>query len=294
MVRRLLLVLLAVSCMAVYAVPAKAIVLDFYDNVAAPPGFYGLAYYNYYDMPKMRDNSGGNVQTSRGDNLNLSVQTMALRPVYFWNGLGTTWAINAIIPFGSATGNNLTTGAKQTSSGLGDVLISPAVFLFQHEKTGTYLSFWEFVSAPTGAFSKTRAAQGGPNLGLGYWYFEQELAFATSFYEKSPFSFDMNINYFLKASTSDMSPGDSLEIEGIFGYGLTNMFRVGAYGAYYGDVQKSKMFGQTWDKAEYWRAGPSFSYGTEKWGFNFRYVYDFSAENAPQGSQAWLRFNYAF
>lgn len=283
------LVLVGIMCGS-----SRAIVLDFYDNVAAPPGFYGLAYYNFYDAPKLKDDSGRTVKTATGDDISMTMNVVSLRPVVYLKGLDTLWAFNAVIPFGKMEQRNLSTGATETSSGLGDILIGPAVFLFQHEKTGTFLSFWEFVSVPTGDYSRIRAIEGGPNLGYKYWYLQHQLAFATSFVEKSKWSYDMNVSYFQKFNTTDLKPGDSMEFEGILGYGITDAFRVGAYARYWFDLKGSTSYDVDSDKVKIFSAGPSIAYAKEKWGLNLRYVYDFDVKNSVQGSQVWLRFNYSF
>jgi hypothetical protein len=294
MKRNGLLVVISLFLVGAFFTPSNAIVLDFQDNVACPPGFYGLAYYNYVDQPKLKDNSGNTVKTATGDDLDLTVHVGSLRPVYYWKGLGTLFAANVIVPFGEASARNFATGRRQSSSGLGDILFGPAVFLYTHEKTGTALSFWEFASAPTGDYSKRRAEEGGPNLGLNYWYLQHQLAFSTVFYDKSPWSFDMNINYYQKFNASQVKPGDSFEPEAIVGYGLTDALRVGVYARYFFDLQKSEYFGAETDKAKIFSAGPSIAYSTPKWGVNFRYIHDFEAKNAPKGSQIWLRANYVF
>jgi len=286
--------LLSIIFICIFCSGSQAIVLDFYDNVACPPGFYGLAYYNFYDAPKLKDDSGENVKTATGDDFDMTMHVLSLRPVVYWKGLNTLWAFNAVIPFGQMEARNLTTGEKERSTGMGDVLIGPAVFLFQHEKSMTFLSFWEFVSVPTGDYSRTRAIEGGPNLGYKYWYLQHQLAFATSFAEKSKVSYDMNVNYFQKFSTSDLKPGDSMEFEGILGYGITDSIRVGAYARYWFDLQGSTNYDVDADKVKIFGAGPSIAYSKEKWGLNLRYIYDFEAENTTKGSQVWLRFNYSF
>lgn len=292
--KRIGLCFLSLIFVCVMCAPSKAIVLDFYDNVAAPPGFYGLVYYNFYDAPKLKDDSSRTVKTATGDDLSMTLNVASLRPVVYFKGFDMLWALNAVIPFGKIEAKNFTTGDTEESSGLGDILVGPAVFLFRHEKSGTFLSFWEFVSIPTGDYSRIRAIEGGPNLGYKYWYLQHQLAFATSFAEKSKWSYDMNISYFQKLSTADIKPGDSMEIEGILGYGITDAIRVGAYARYWFDLQDSTSFDVDSDKVKIFSAGPGIAYMKEKWGVNLRYVYDFDVKNSPQGSQVWLRFNYSF
>jgi len=279
-----------------YAVPSKALVLDFYDNVAAPPGFYSLFYFNYVDQPRLVDNAGKNTQGGPAGNQNydLSAEIAILRPVYYFKGLGMLWAFNAIIPYGKVQARDLATGDKESSTGLGDINIGPAVFLYQNDKTMTYVSFWEFVSLPTGDYSKDRAMASGANMGYNHVYLEHELAFSTSFVENSKVSYDMNINYFTHFNGPDIHPADVLECEGILGYGITNNLRAGIYATYWAELEKAKMFGVEYDKRTFFSVGPSIAYSKEKWGVNFRWVEDVMAKNGPEGRQFFLRFNYSF
>lgn len=287
---------IAICCFVLlFSVQARAIVLDFLDNVACPPGLYGLAYYSYYTAPDLKDDGGHNLKTASGKDLDLTLHQLALRPVYYGKAGSALWAANAIVPVGRLEARNFTTERKQSSSGIGDIMFGPAIFLFQEEKSMTALSFWEFVSAPTGPFSKGRARQYGTNYGLGYWYLQHQLAFATSFYDKSPISYDMNISYYQKFDGNHQEPADSMEVEGILGYGITPAIRVGVYGVYYWDLKKGEdINGYDILKKKAFSAGPSIAYGTEKWGLNFRWVKDFDVENTTKGDYLFLRFSYAF
>lgn len=292
-------VLLAALCwfMLLFAGQARAIVLDFGDNVACPPGFYGLAYGTYYNAKDYKDDDGDTVRVGPLGNkhLDLSLWQLALRPLWYGKLGNFLVAANVIIPFGRLEARNPTTGRTQTSSGLGDISFSPAIFLFTDEKSGTAISYWPFASAPTGPFKKSRLRDGGAtNYGLGYWYIQHQLAFYTNFCEKSPWTYDMNINYYQKLNGNRQDPGDSMEVEGILGYGITPTIRVGAFATYYWDLNKSEIYGAEVDKKRAFSAGPSIAYGTEKWGLNFRWVRDFTAENTTKGDYLFLRASYAF
>jgi hypothetical protein len=270
-------------------------VLDFLDNVLAPPGFYTVGYYNFYTAPDLKDDDGHNLKTASGKDLDLTLHQFILRPVYYGKTGCALWALNAIIPIGQIEARNYTTGRSESSGGIGDIAFGPAIFLFQHEKSGTALSFWEFVSAPTGSFKKSRAREYGTNYGLGYWYLQHQLAFATSFFEKSPLSYDMNVNYYMKLNGNDQKPADSMEVEGILGYGITPALRVGVYGTYYWDLKKGEdVNGFDILKKKAFSAGPSIAYGTEKWGLNLRWVRDFDVKNGPKGDYIFLKASYAF
>jgi hypothetical protein len=274
-----------------FVFPVQATVLDFQDNVANPPGFYGYAYYNNYTAGRLTDNTGKKVA-----DLDLSYNVGTLKPSYYFKLWDRTFALSASIPFGTASARNLF-GEKERSSGLGDVVVAPAVFLYENNNTGTFVSFLENISIPTGDWSEGRAIRGGPNLGLHYWYFQHQLAFAQLF-AKGKVSYDMNINYYqrLKEPKLDTRFGDSLELEGILGYGITDRLRIGVYGDYWRDVRNTRTNGTSVDqsKRKFLSIGPSVTYGTEKWAFHFRFVPDVISENGPKGVQTWVRFLYSF
>jgi hypothetical protein len=71
---------------------------------------------------------------------------------------------------------------------------------------------------------------------------------------------------------------------------------VGVYADYWTDVNATKIDGIKIEdsKRKFFGIGPSLSYGTDKWSFNFRFVPDVIAENGPKGYQTWLRFFYTF
>ncbi len=108
----------------------------------------------------------------------------------------------------------------------------------------------------------------------------------------------MNINYYqrLKEPKLDTRFGDSLEFEGILGYGITDQLRIGIYGDFWVDVRNTRVNGTSVDqsKRKFLSIGPSITYGTEKWALHLRFVPDVISENGPKGVQTWLRFLYSF
>ena len=272
-------------------VQVDGVQLDFQDNVASPPGFYGAFYYNNYTADRLTDHTGKKVS-----DLNLSYNVGTLKPAYYFKLWDRTFAINASIPFGTVSSSN-SLGEKERSSGLGDITVSPGIFLYENNQKGTFLSFWEVVSIPTGNWSEGRALRGGPNLGLHCWYLEHQLSFAQLLW-KGKVSYDMNINYFqrFKEPRLDTQAGDSFEVEGILGYGITDKLRGGVYVDYWTDVQDTKVHATKIhdSRRRFVSVGPSLTYGTEKWAVHFRFVPDAMSENGPKGYQTWLRFLYSF
>jgi hypothetical protein len=272
-------------------IQAEAVQLDFQDNVASPPGFFGYLYYNNYTAGQLTDHTGKKVS-----GLDLSYNVVTLRPAYYLKLWNRTFAVNVSIPFGTVSSRN-SLGDKERSSGFGDITLSPGIFLYENNQTGTFLSFWEVTSMPTGNWSEGRALRAGPNLGLHYWYLQHQLSFAQLLW-KGKVSYDMNINYFqrFKEPRLDIRTGDSFEVEGILGYGITDNWRAGVYADYWTDVGDTKIDGAKKEdsKRKFFSIGPSITYGTEKWAVHFRFVPDVISENGPKGFQTWVRFLYSF
>jgi len=272
-------------------IQAEAIQLDFQDNVASPPGFSAAIYYNNYAAGRSTDHTGKKVS-----DLDLSYNVGTLKPAYYFKFWNRTFAVNASIPFGTVSSRN-SLGEKERSSGPSDITLSPGIFLYENNQTGTFLSFWEVVSMPTGNWSEGRSLRGGPNLGLHYWYLQHQLSFVQLLW-KGKVSYDMNINYFqrFKEPRLDVRAGDSFEVEGILGYGITDKLRAGVYADYWSDVRDTKIDGAKINdsKRKFFSIGPSLSYGTDKWAVHFRFVPDVMSENGPKGFQTWLRFLYSF
>jgi hypothetical protein len=282
---------MAAGLILALAIQARATVLDFGDNAASAPGFYGYLYYNNYSAEKITDHKGDSVA-----DLDLSYNVVTLKPFYYFKLLNHTLAVSVSVPFGAVSARN-SFGEKETSSGIGDIVFAPGVFLYENEKSGTYISFWENISAPAGNWSENRALRGGPNLGLHYWFLQHQLAFAQTLL-KGKISYDMNISYYQRFEEPklDLRAGDSVEVEGILGYGITDKLRAGIYADFLTDVRDMRMNGEKIDNSKrlFFDIGPALSYSTGKWSFNIRFVPDVVSENGPKGYQTWLRVLYAF
>jgi hypothetical protein len=286
-----LIVCMVVSLIVALAIPAQATVLDFGDNAASPPGFYGYLYYNNYWAKTLTDHTGDSVA-----DLDLSYNVGTIKPFYYFKLWNHTLAVTAGLPFGSVSSRN-SVGQRETSSGIGDVVFAPGIFLYENAKTGTYISFWENISAPTGNWSENRTLRGGPNLGLHYWFLQHQLAFSQTLF-KGKIGYDMNVSYYqrFEEPTLDLRAGDSVEVEGILGYGITDSLRAGIYADFWTDVRDTRVNGARIDESKrlFFGIGPSLSYSIGKFSFNFRFVPDVVSENGPKGYQTWLRAVYSF
>ncbi len=76
-------------------IQARATVLDFGDNTASAPGFYGYLYYNNYTAEKSMDHKGDTAA-----DLDLSYNVGTLKPMYYFKLWKHTVAVSAALPFG--------------------------------------------------------------------------------------------------------------------------------------------------------------------------------------------------
>lgn len=267
-----------------WAGTASAILIDPYDNILPPDGFYGLFYGNFYQADQLNDANGDKML-----DIDLTAKVSVLRGLYYGHMGKIPYALQVIVPFGEV---KETKALNQKSSGLGDITFGPAVFLVNNEESGTYLSYWLYLTAPTGEWDKNQDI----NLGGNHWYFQHQLAFEKLW---NGFVYDMNVNYYhhLEESDNDYQAPDRFEVEASLGYHVTEKLVLGVNGGGYWDLEEAEAGGSKLadSKAQRLQFGPTIGYqATERLGVNLRWTHDVSAENDTEGDDVWLRLAYAF
>ncbi len=286
---------LATFCLVValcWAGSAHAILVDPYDNVLAPDGFYALGYFNYYTADELTGPGG---EELAGSDFDLTA-TVGIARVLAYKHIGPVpLAFQVIVPFGRVEGELKFDGVTvldEDSSGLGDVIFGPGVFLYANNDSGTYLSYWFYAFAPTGEWDKDQAI----NLGGNHWYFEHQVAYNQLM---GKFVFDMNLNYYHHTEEPDTDVKDPprFELEASLAYQLTEKLILGVNGGGYWDLDEAEENGSSVSdsKAKRVQFGPTLGYQvTDKMGANLRWTHDFSAANDTKGDDVWLRVSYAF
>jgi hypothetical protein len=264
--------------------PAQAILVDPYDNVLAPDGFYGLAYLNYYTADEFTGPNG-----NKAASIDLTATVGILRPLAYFHLGPVPMAFQVIVPFGRVEEDKV---FKEDSSGLGDIVFGPGIFLYANENSMTYLSYWFYVFAPTGEWDKNQAI----NLGQNHWYFEHQLAVHQML---GKVVFDANLNYYhhTEESDNDFKAPPRFEVEASLAYQLTDQFVLGVHGGGYWDLDEAEINGvsEPETKAKRVQLGPTLGYQfTERLGANLRWTRDVSAANDTKGDDVWLRVAYAF
>lgn len=265
-----------------WASTAGAVLIDPYDNFLAPDGHYGLWYGNYYTADKL-DTPGGDLD------IDLEAKVSVLRGLKYFHLADIPMAFQVIVPFGEVKEDKL---LNEKSSGLGDIIFGPGVFLYADQENHTYLSYWLYFFAPTGEWDKNQAI----NMGRNTWYFEHQIAFAKMM---GNFVYDMNLNYyhFQEESDNDYQAPERFELEVSLAYQASEKLVVGVQGGGYWDRDDAEVSGDSVSdtKAERVQFGPSLNYQfTDRLGANLRWTHDVSSSNDTEGDDVWLRFAYAF
>lgn len=282
MKKMLFLICLGLVCL--WQSKADALLIDPYDNALPPDGFYGLVYGNYYHAASFTGPGG-----KKAADADLTAAVSLVRLLGYRHVGGLPLAFQVIAPFGQVEEKKL---FNEKSSGAGDLVFGPGIFLYSDEASKLNLSYWLYFFAPTGDWDKSRTI----NLGQNHWYFEHQLALNKQF---GSFVYDMNLNYYQHTEESDnkLQKADRFELETSLGYQLTDKLVVGINAGGYADLGSAKVNGVAVadSKAERWQLGPSIGYSiTDRLGANLRWTNDVSATNDSKGNDVFLRINYAF
>lgn len=266
------------------ATSSPADVVDPLDNISAPPGTFVLvSYFGQVHFPDLADKDG------HESDFGLDQSYMALRPVYFAGKIADqlSYGVNAVIPFAHISLDN-----ANNEFGLGDIAISPFIYLYENPDSQIYLSFWEFIYVPTGDYNKNNAV----NIGRDAWYFQHQLAFG---WYPGQFGIDFNINYWQYTESDDLKydEADALEFETVVHYGITEKLRAGINAAYWIGVDDAEVDGVTLPDTEpkNFKLGLNLTYTlAENFTAGIRWMHDVDSENYPMGDWAYVKLAYVF
>ena len=281
--RSCLLAMVLVAAMLLVS-PAQADVLDPFDNMAAPPGTTALGvYFSYQTLP--------DYETADGSiDIGAEAAALLLRPLWFGPKIAgkMTWGLNAIIPVATVSANDL-----DSQTGLGDIAISPFIFLYENEKSGLYISFWEFIYTPTGAYDEDNP---DTSPGLDTWQFQHQLAVG---WYPAPWGVDWTFNYWnrLESDKLKMDYQDFIETDLMAHYTFEAGLTVGVLGSFKWDLADLAVDGTDVPDTQGHRysAGLGAMYSlTESVILSARWAHDFEAENHTKGDWIYLRAVFMF
>lgn len=270
------------------AAPARGavVLIDSYDNILAPDGYYTLVYPNHFQAGALMGSTGSKVADA-----DFKLDLVLLRAIAYRHVGKVPLAFQVILPFGRVEEKKL---IDESSSGIGDLVFGPGVFLYTNEASGTYVSYWLYAYAPTGSFDADKTI----NLGGHHWYFEHQLAFNQTLLAKKVV-LDVNLDFYHHATEPDNDVKSPLrfELAACAGYQLTERLIAGLHGGAYWDLGDVEVSGVAVpDTAARKSAfGPMLGFQvTEKLGATFRWTHDLTAANDFKGDDFWLRASYAF
>ncbi len=270
------------------AAPARAgvVLIDLYDNALAPDGVYTLIYPVHVQASQFMGPTG-----SKAADADFQLDLVFARIIAYKHLGKLPVTFQVIQPFGRVQETKF---IDSKSSGLGDLTFGPGAFLYANDERGTYVSYWLYAFAPTGAFDSSKPI----NLGAHHWYFEHQLALNQAFLGKKVV-FDANFNFYHHAEEPDTRLRSPLrfELAAVVGYQVTDKLIAGVHGGAYWDLGDVEVSGVAVpDSAARSAAlGPVLSYQlTPKMGATFRWTHDVSAANDFKGEGFWLRASYAF
>lgn len=263
---------------------AGAVLIDPYDNFLAADGVYGLLYGNYYQADELTGSNGDKLA-----DIDLTAKVSLLRGIGYFHAGKVPLALQVIIPFGEVKESKL---LNEKSSGLGDIIFGPGVFLYADQDHHTYLSYWFYAFAPTGKWNPNQAI----NLGQNHWYFQHQLAVSKMIGRVIG---DLNLNYYhhSEESDNDYQAPPRFEVEASLAYQVNDSLIVGLNGGGYWDRDDGEVAGISVADTKMKRVqlGPSLAYNfTEKFGMNLRWTRDISSANDTKGDDVWLRLAYSF
>ena len=278
-----LLILVALSVMN-FEAAASADVIDPFDSMSAPPGTFALySYFGQIHYPDIADNSGNK------SHFGYDQSYMLLRPVYFMGKIADklSYGVNAILPVA-----RVSLDGARNEFGVGDIGISPFIYLYENPDSKLYLSFWEFIFMPTGDYDVNNAV----NIGRNAWWFEHQIAFG---WYPNRFGMDFNVNYFQFTQSDQLKydEPDALEFETVVHYGITDKFRVGVNADYWIGTCDAAYNGvsEPNTKPMNVKLGLNFSYAfSEKITAGIRWMHDVESQNYPSGDWTYVRLAYTF
>ena len=254
-----------------------------------PPGKY-LKWYNiYYAANTIRDRNGKDA----GAGLDLDV--FATVPRYIWmtdeKVLGADYGMDIAVPFLNVDLKVDAAGVSDSTFGLGDILVEPAVL-------GWHTDRWDVAAAagvwaPTGRFSLQDAA----NPGKGFWtgmftlggtyYFDDEKTWHLSALGR----YEINS----RKKKIDIQPGDDFHIEWGLGKTVLPGLDAGITAYTHWQVTDDRGSAVTYDASvhdRFYPIGPEIVYFHEpaKLFVSFRYQKEFGVVDRPEGHNSVFSF----
>ncbi|HON59818.1 MAG TPA: transporter [Smithella sp.] len=269
------IILLALVVLLIQVRPPSGWAVNFYDGSRAKQGLYFLTYTSFYYADEFADRHGDPVKKDFGL---FNAQEM-LRLCYY----SPNFVATALIPFGYTDIHSLHEG----SAGLGDINLGAGYFLPIQQIDILPMLFVKF---PTGEYDAARPVNIGANQ-----YDIKPVVFLHKTLDK--FSLDAAAKYHIRLENSDthVRPGDEFYLQCLLGYHLTDKLKFGPSLNWMISREKEQN-GTAVDGTarESFSAGADIYYRFSRLSVTLTYLYDFYAENLPQGHFFQIKTVYRF
>jgi hypothetical protein len=259
-----------------------------------PPGLYVRDYNYFYFADRLNDSNGNEIKPADPEAF-----IYANAPRVLWitdmKALGGFVGFDALVPLQQTSLEANTPAGRfdESDFNVGD-LFAEATLSWHLAQLDAAVGFG--VWAPTGNSSPLYDLS--TDAGKGYWtpmftagatyYFDTNKQWAVSILNR----YELNT----QEKYTDITPGDAWTVEGGFSYGVSKTVDVGLVGYHQRQLNSDK--GGLASSARDWvaGAGPEVSvfYPRIMFGWSFRYLYEFAAENRLQGHTAVLTLTKRF
>jgi len=257
-------------------------------GTAPPLGLHLLAYGNYYEASKFKDNTG---REASPPGFKIEAATLALRgiwstPVEFAGG---NLVAHTVIPLVNL--HVKAAGDSQTRTGIGDITVG--VGLANHFSPQLHSVAGLDISLPTGGYDKDDLA----NIGRNYLSFQP--FYALSYVDPKGFNGDvkLTLNLNRRNSSTDYRSGNEVFIDYAAGWGLGNGWVLGVGGHVWQQISDDKQAGVKVDdnRARSFSIGPSVKYqNANGWFLTAKLQFDTSVRNTTKGTSFWLKTKIPF
>ena len=290
----IMLLLLATSPLSFAAgvrIPYANNVGDSYMGIFyAPLGAQMLIYPYYVSADYMWDQDGRKVD------IDLDAEGLLFRPAYHIRlNEKTTLYLNGVVPLGRVSIKNPATGRRETSTGVGDVVLVPSIwYTFSKEKKfGMQLDC--LFTVPVGDYKKERLV----NMGNNQFSAEPMLILAKGWQlESSELYSELKFSYLYNSENSDehFEQGDMSQIMVNVGY-ITGKITTGFTALYESSVNEDKFHGRKIpnSKARLAEVGSSLTYQiSPKMNFYLRLSQVIEGENTAKTTTVMGKLWFAF
>lgn len=257
-----------------------------------PPGFYLRDYNLAYYSDQLNDGSGDELPLD----FEAFVYANAIRPIWItdFQILGAYYGCDVLVPF--LYKNIKVMGERDEVFNLGDIFIEPITLSWHWQRADLGIGYG--IWAPTGDADPDNLTGG---TGQGTWTHMVTAGGTLYLDTQKTWSLSALARYEINNESTDydITPGDTLSLEGGLGKAFTPTFEAGVWAYYQGQMTEDEANGAVAvsdEKDNVVGVGPELVWFWQKAGLfvSLRYGYEVLAEDRPQGHRGTLTLTKKF